>query len=170
MMETGMLEPTGQTFPREGHDHGHCVHEALERAQRLCEERGVRLTEVRRQVLELVWQSHRPIGAYEILELLAASRGRTAPPTVYRALEFLGAQGLIHRIDSRNAFVGCAGPAQPHKACFLICTRCGDAAEIADAELDQALARIAGRAGFTIEMETVELSGLCARCRGRAAG
>ena len=97
----------------------------------MCAPAWQRLTELREQVLELVWRSHAPIGAYQILDQLA-ERGRVAPPTVYRALEFLSREGLIHRIDSLNAYVGCPSPARPHQAYFFICRACGDAAEIHD--------------------------------------
>ena len=156
-------------FPDLGHDHDRCIETALASAAALCEERGVRLTQLRRQVLELIWASHRPIGAYEILNRLVVGRGPTAPPTVYRALEFLSDQRLVHRIDTLNAFVGCGSPVRAHKAYFLICSRCGDAAEVADEGLDAALAEVAQQAGFAVRNETVELAGICARCgRGEA--
>ncbi|MDX6752011.1 Fur family transcriptional regulator [Geminicoccaceae bacterium 1502E] len=152
-------------FPVCGHDHQRCVQAALQRAETLCARRGVRLTELRQRVLELVWQSHAPAGAYQIMEMLAGERGRVAPPTVYRALDFLAEQGLVHRLDSLSAFVGCAAPGAPHKACFLICTSCRNAVEIHDAEIDAALASCAASRGFSIENETVELAGTCARCQ-----
>jgi Fur family zinc uptake transcriptional regulator len=153
----------------EGHDHGRCVDTALGRAQRLCEARSVRLTELRRRVLELVWQSHRPIGAYDILERLAAERGRVGPPTVYRALDFLAEQGLVHRLDSLNAFIGCSAPAEGHKAYFLICRECRTVIELVDEGVAGALAGAAARARFRIESETVELAGRCAHCRAEAS-
>lgn len=153
----------------EVHDHARCVDQALGRAERLCESRGVRLTELRRRVLELVWRSHTPVGAYEIMEGLAAERGRVGPPTVYRALDFLAEQGLVHRLDSLNAFIGCSAPADGHKAYFLICRACRTVMELDDKAVATALASAATRAGFVIESETVELAGLCARCRSAAS-
>src|SRR5277367_4850296 len=90
-------DPTeAEAFPRHGHDHASCVDEAIAAADRVCVASGARLTDLRRQVLELVWRSHQPVGAYEILERLAADSGRrAAPPTVYRALDFLLEQGLV---------------------------------------------------------------------------
>ncbi len=152
-------------FTGTGHDHDRCVADAVAAAAALCHRRGVRLTELRRRVLELVWASHNPVGAYDILDRLGRERRRVAPPTVYRALEFLCAERLVHRIDSRNAFVGCAFPGAPHRAYFLICGRCGNAAEIDDRPLRSALDSLAARAGFLVEQETVELSGLCPQCR-----
>jgi Fur family zinc uptake transcriptional regulator len=143
------------------HDHGNCVETALDRAALLCEKRGARLTALRRQVLELVWRQHNPVGAYEIL----AQMGRAAPPTVYRALDFLMEQGLVHRIESLNAYVGCERPEAAHSSQFLICSACGAAAEIDDANLAAAAAKRAAQLGFVVDRQTVELRGRCPRCR-----
>jgi Fur family zinc uptake transcriptional regulator len=155
-------------FPGTAHDHARCVSDALAQAVSLCERRGARLTELRRRVLELVWESHAPVGAYEILERLGLERRRAAPPTVYRALDFLSREGLIHRIDSLNAFVGCVEPGSAHRAFFLICRRCRDAVELRDQALEGSLERVATSAGFAVERATVELAGACARCREEA--
>ena len=155
-------------FIAEDHDHEGCIEAALAAATALCGARGERLTPLRRRVLELVWASHSPVRAYDLLEVLSRERGRVAPPTVYRALEFLTQQRLVHRIDSLNAFVGCAHPESAHAAYFMICRRCGASAEIVDADLRGAVARSSKRAGFLVEQETVELHGLCPHCR-RAA-
>ncbi len=146
------------------HDHERCIDDAVRAADRVCEERGERLTPLRQRVLELVWDSHRPVGAYEVLQRLQSERGRTAPPTVYRALSFLQDQGLVHRIESLNAYVGCDHPEDAHRAHLLICRTCGDAAEIRDREFVQALDRIGQRAGFQVDRETVELQGVCPHC------
>lgn len=163
------MEVPGRGMGGDGHDHGRCVDAALGRAERLCQARSVRLTHLRRRVLELVWQSHRPIGAYDILERLAAERGPVGPPTVYRALDFLAEQGLVHRLDSLNAFIGCSAPAEGHRAYFLICRGCRTVIELDDAQVALALSGAAARAGFSIESETVELAGACARCRAAAS-
>jgi len=151
------------------HDHQHCVHDALAQAASLCEQRGARLTPLRERVLELVWASHQPLGAYEVLDRLAGDGRKPAPPTVYRALEFLLEQGLVHRIASRNAFVGCSGPAAPHVGYFLICRGCGNAEEVASPLLGSGLQAMAAAHGFAVEEQTVELSGLCQECQALAA-
>jgi len=153
------------TFPDTHHDHAKCVRTALARAEDICAARGVRLTDVRRQVFELVWRSHNPIGAYDVLERLSAGTRKAQPPTVYRALEFLLAQGLIHRIESLNAYIGCAVPGYDHAGQFLICRDCGMAAELVDRRIDDAIGKGAQAVGFCIEHPTVELEGVCARCR-----
>ncbi len=129
----------------------------------------MRFTHIRRRVLELVWGSHTPIGAYDILEGLRSDYPRAAPPTVYRALDFLTGLGLIHRIESMNAFVGCNNPDQPHSGQFLICGDCGATAELDDPGIEKAVQRGAGRLGFIAKRQTVEVTGLCPDCQSGGA-
>lgn len=147
------------------HDHGSCVKDALARADAICTERGVRLTAQRARVLELVWSSHKPRGAYAILEDLSADGKRVAPLTVYRALDFLLEQGLIHRIESQNAFVGCPDPGTAHTGQFLVCSCCGNATELTDRSIASAIAESAAAQGFTVQRQTVEVTGICPDCR-----
>jgi len=125
---------------------------------------GTTLTPLRRRVLEIVLESHKPVGAYDVLGHLARGGKRPAPPTVYRALDFLRAQGFVHRIDSRNAFVACFVPQTAHRSHFLLCRACGRAAEIENPMLDRALEAAAQAQGFAPEHETVEITGKCAEC------
>ncbi len=163
------LPPVG-LFADPGHDHERCVSGAMAAAVALCRDRGVRLTGTRQRVLELVWAEHRPVGAYELLAALGRDGHPAAPPTVYRALEFLVMQGLVHRIESMNAFVGCPEPGQPHRGQFLICRLCGASAELYDEQVDRAVRRSAVEAGFSIEQSTVEVLGLCPDCVASEAG
>jgi len=157
-------------FPPPDHDHAACVGRALGDAEALCVARGERLTELRRRVLELVWGSHKPVGAYALLAQLRAAMGKEqAPPTVYRALEFLRAQGLVHRIESLNAFVGCDRPDRPHAVQFMICRDCRTTVEVHDDGIAEAIGAAAGRAGFTVQGRVVELSGLCRACAARVS-
>lgn len=150
------------------HDHQACVRDALAAARAVCAARSERFTPLRERVLELVWSSHRPIGAYAILEQLKGGRA-AAPPTVYRALEFLMEAGLVHRIASLNAYVGCTHAGQSHAVSFLICRRCRAAVEIDSPAIGEALTRGAARAGFRVESQVVELAGLCKQCQADAA-
>lgn len=154
----------GKSFGTAPHDHRRCVKGALDKAASLCERRGSRLTALRRRVLELVWGSHEPVGAYALLEQLRREGMGSAPPTVYRALDFLREHGLVHRIESLNAFVGCAHPELEHRGQFLICTGCGGAAEIEDPGIGAAVSASAAAVGFTVDRFTIELQGLCPRC------
>ena len=116
------------------------------------------------RVLELVWGSHRAVKAYDLLAALGDGEGAAKPPTVYRALEFLMAQGLVHRIDSLNAFVGCPQPGRSHNAQFLICGDCGDVSELSAASIDRAVADQAAGSGFALSRKIIELHGKCPRC------
>ena len=155
------------SFSPGAHDHVTCVETALAAASAICAKRGARLTPLRRRVLELIWRSHAPVGAYDLLRALAAVQPGAAPPTVYRALDFLLAHGLVHRIESLNAFVGCAHPQKSHGGQFLICGDCGAAAEVHDPRVDAAIGRRAAELGFSVSRQMVEVQGLCPPCRDR---
>ena len=150
--------------PPAGHDHDNCVADAIATAERLCRERGLRFTALRRRVLTLVWDSHKPIGAYDILDKLGGEGKAAAPPTVYRALEFLIEAGLVHRLDSLNAFIGCPDPARSHAGQFLICRRCRTVVELDDPDIDAVVAKKAQLLGFTETHQMLEVQGICARC------
>lgn len=150
------------------HDHAHCIRHAVERAETLCRQRGLRLTALRRRVLALVWDEHKPVGAYDILARLKSEGRPAAPPTVYRALEFLIDAGLVHRLDSLNAFIGCPDPARAHAGQFLICESCRVVVEIDDREIDTHLAERAKERGFAVTRQMLELQGLCEACRNGA--
>ena len=155
---------SSKQFPREEHDHQHCVAEAIATAVQICRERGLRFTEQRRRVLQLVWNSHKPVGAYDILDSLNRAGGKVAPPTVYRALDFLIEADLVHRLDSLNAFVGCPDPRNPHTGQFLICRECRSVAELDDSDIDEMVRRKAASLGFTALRQTLEIEGICRNC------
>ncbi|MCU7846255.1 MAG: transcriptional repressor [Candidatus Thiodiazotropha sp. (ex Monitilora ramsayi)] len=140
---------------------------ALREAESYCRAQGVRLTKLRHRVLELIWANHQPVGAYDLLQQLTQEGRKAAPPTVYRSLDFLLDNGLIHRINSLNAFVGCDHPGLDHAAQFFICSTCGQAAELDDTKIDSAITRHAGQMGFTIEKRSIEICGICAHCQTR---
>jgi Fur family zinc uptake transcriptional regulator len=138
----------------------------LARAEAICASHGARLTDLRRQVLGLILDSEAPTGAYDLLDRLRGSRKGAAPPTVYRALDFLQEHGLVHRIERLSAFVGCVAHADHgHAAQFLICRQCGHVTEIDDHDLVHALSETARKRGFAVTGATIEAEGLCADCR-----
>jgi Fur family zinc uptake transcriptional regulator len=143
----------------------------LDAADAACAAHGARLTPLRRQVLGLVLESPQPIGAYALLDRLKESRSGAAPPTVYRALEFLLERGFVHKVERLNAFVGCRGATErhdhhdhAHTVQFLICGRCGHVEELEDASVRAALTKAAAHAGFTPGRMTVEVEGTCRDC------
>ena len=128
------------TFPAPDHDHGRCTADAIAHAEAVCARRAQKFTPIRRQVLQALLSSHRPLGAYEVIDELAKSMPRPAPITVYRALDFLMENGLVHRIESRNAFLACAHDHdETAMVAFLICDHCGSVGEIPAAPVAQSL-------------------------------
>ncbi len=138
--------------------------QALAEAETVCQQRGSRLTDLRRRVLEIIWNSPAPLGAYAILDVLRDDGRPGAPPTVYRALDFLLDQGLIHRLASLNVFTGCHQPGTQHGGQFLICRDCGRVDELDNATLDGLLQAEATARGFTVFAQTVEMLGRCPDC------
>jgi Fur family zinc uptake transcriptional regulator len=152
-------------FPTPGHDHNRCLDDAMAVAEARCAQRGQRLTPIRRQVLAALLGSHKPLGAYDIIERLALKRMRPAPITAYRALEFLRANGLVHRIASRNAFIACV---HNHSAgdlvVFLICEGCGVVGEASSTEVTATLTSAARGVGFVPKAPVIEITGICTHC------
>ena len=163
------------------HDHERCTADALAHAEALCAQRSQRLTPIRRQVLEVLLESHKPLGAYEIMDRaatpsgtkpapsgnrLAPSGNRLAPITIYRALDFLRDNGLVHRIESRNAFVACVNNhAAGDLVVFLICERCGAVGEAAAAAVAETIRSASRAAGFTPKTPVIEITGVCGHCK-----
>ena len=155
-------------FPAPHHNHSKCTADLLTRAERTCERRGSRLTGQRRDILNCVAESHAATGAYDIIERMASHGPRPAPITVYRALDFLLAHGLVHKIESRNAFVACSHPHDGQPAALLICEACGTVAELDVAEAFAAISAAAAAQGFRAAHTVIEMTGTCAACVGRA--
>lgn len=138
---------------------------ALARAQQICTLRGIRMTPVRRRVLELILRAEQPIRAYALLAQLERGRGKLGPPTVYRALDFLLAHQLIHRVETLNAFVACGDVEHSHMSQFVICEDCGATEEIRDDEIAESLRRLGEDRGFAVERQVIEARGRCPACR-----
>ena len=139
----------------------------LERAEALCRERGVRLTDQRRTVLQLLCVSDKPLSAYELLDRMRGVVKNPVPPTVYRALDFLLEQGLVHKLESLHAYVGCTHPEHPHASQFLICADCGEVAEVEDTSVASSLQAASEALGFRTQRPVVELLGTCAECSAK---
>ncbi|WP_050605309.1 Fur family transcriptional regulator [Ruegeria sp. 6PALISEP08] len=150
------------------HDHQTCVETALTSVEAQCSAEGLRLTPVRRKVLEMLLQEHRALGAYAILDQLRAEGFGSQPPVAYRALEFLVQNGFVHKIERLNAFVACSHPGQSHSPAFMICRKCDAVAEAQSSPAKGALGAAARAAGFEIERTVVEAEGLCPDCTEKA--
>jgi Fur family zinc uptake transcriptional regulator len=138
--------------------------------ERLCERRGLRLTPIRAHALQLIADAGRPVKAYDLLDQMKTTHDAAAPPTIYRALDFLLEHGFIHKLSSINAFVGCHHPgAEPHAVPFLICDRCQSATELEDEHIVESLSERARALGFMPQAQTLEVHGVCAVCAGKDA-
>lgn len=157
-----------------GHEHNHqqCIDDALATAEAICQKQGAKLTPLRKQVLLLIWQSHKPLGAYTLIDMLAESeQRRVAPPTVYRTLEFLLELALIHRINSLNAYIGCVSPQSHHGSSptaanyFFICSRCQNSQEVIDTSLGKAISDAGQHFDFISQQQWLEVTGVCKDCK-----
>ncbi len=151
------------------HDHDVCVDQVLAAAEARCAKESLRLTPVRRKVLELLLQEHRALGAYAILDMLREAGFGSQPPVAYRALDFLAEHGFVHKIERLNAFVACVHPDEAHSPAFMICRLCDAVAETHSAPAKGALGAVAREAGFQIERTVVEAEGVCPDCADQAA-
>lgn len=153
-------------FPKPDHDHDRCASDAIAHAEAICAARKERLTPIRLRVLEALLASHQPLGAYELIDRLAVRGARPAPITVYRALDFLREQGLVHRIESRNAFIACVHNHEgSDPVVFLICEKCGAVGEAASAAVADTIKNASRAAGFSPKTPVIEISGICAHCK-----
>ena len=164
------------------HHHGpegacaHAAHQseragvALATAEAACRRTGARLTPMRREVLEALYATHRPLGAYDIAEAIAGKDGRRlAPITIYRALDFLLQHGLAHRLASRNAFIACPHGHEPGDlVAFLICEGCGGVDEMSSVRVAGAISNLLAEQSFEPQLQVLEISGRCAHCREEA--
>ena len=150
------------------HDHRTCVSGGLAAAETRCAAEGLRFTHVRRKVLEILLQDHRALGAYTILDRLREEGFGSQPPIAYRALDFLIANGLAHKIERLNAFIACVHPSHSHTPAFMICRLCDAVAEAQSSPARGALGDAARATGFRIERTVVEAEGVCPACLDKA--
>lgn len=151
--------------PFTDHDHAHCASQALQHATQATEQRGLRMTPVRQRVLEILLEEHRALGAYDVLERLAAEGYGKQPPVAYRALEFLVENGFAHRIRRLNAFTACTHPGKEHSPTFFICESCETVAEAPGDEIRTAMDAAARALDFGIERTSIEAAGICPACK-----
>ena len=152
-------------FPPDEHDHAACVSSARQRAEEAFRGAGLRMTPLRACVFEEISSSHRAVGAYEILERIAARGQRLAPISVYRALDALVEAGVVHRLESRNAFFACHqqhASARPYLV--LVCNGCGRVAETPAPQVWDAIDAAVSAVDFAFEGSLVEVTGRCRPC------
>lgn len=136
----------------------------LEQAEQYCTEHKYRLTEPRSKVLQIILESDKPLGAYEILERLGQSIKNPKPPTAYRAIDFWAEHSFIHKLESLNAYVAC-GAGHRHKgAQFMICDACGNVLEMHLCNLPQAFKTPMTQKNFIPSRWNLEIHGTCEKC------
>ena len=154
-------------FPAPDHDHGVCIDQIMRRAHDRFEERGERLTKLREAVFRMLAESHEALGAYQVIEKLRGRGRRIAPISMYRVLDVLCQAGLVHRIESRNAYVACHGSGcEERPVLFMVCENCGRMAETPDSALGENVKKLARSANFRTKESVLEISGLCGHCAG----
>jgi len=146
--------------------HNHCVDDALSKAEMICSDQNVALTPLRQKVLKLVWEEgHSSVKAYDLLEKLKKQEPSAKPTTVYRALDFLMENNLIHKLESENSYVGCNHPTRQHNCAFLICNICGDVNEFCDnSKLMDVISTSINSKSFKPQNITLEVHGTCSNC------
>lgn len=151
-------------------EHHHSADDLLANLRAACAQRGLRLTELRETVYALIARSAKPVKAYDLLDQLKAVRpGLAAPPTVYRALDFLLGNGFVHKLETLNAFIACPHPVEgQHATQFLICEHCLETVELEDSGISRQVARQAEVQGFVPKRHTIEVYGLCSHCAQHA--
>lgn len=153
------------SFHPQAHDHNNCINHALESAQTVCQDKNIRLTPIRQRIFELIWSNHKAVGAYNLLATLQQEDPKAKPVTIYRALDFLLEAGLIHKVASLNAFIGCSQPEIAHNSVMLICDLCHDAKEVEAQEVYEAIFEIGKNNAFHPQQLTLELHGICDDCQ-----
>lgn len=145
-------------------NHASCVANAIDQADQICLRDGLRFTELRRTVLKLIWASHGPTKAYDLLGKLQILDNSAKPATVYRTLSFLIENGLIHKVNSLNAFVGCSHPLKHNDCYFLICEDCSEIRECCDRDISSMIVSTVKKNNFTLKTTTLEIAGRCNDC------
>jgi Fur family zinc uptake transcriptional regulator len=160
-----------KAFPAPEHDHDRCLEQTWRRADARFEAKSMRLTPLRKRVLQEIANSHHAVGAYEVLDKLARKTGtRPAPISVYRAIDALLEAGVVHRLESRNAFFACHTPHAGHaRQIILVCEQCGIVAEVPCEQVFEGIEVVAGSTGFSPTRAVVEVAGACGQCSAAAA-
>ena len=148
----------------ECHNHTHCIETVFAQAEDICEKRNIRLTPIRKYVLGLIWHSHHGVKAYDLLDKIKDFDASSKPPTIYRSLDFLLENGLIHKIHSHNLYVGCMHPLSHRDCIFLICHQCFSVTEACNTHIHALLGDITTQHHFKAVHQMIEISGLCRTC------
>lgn len=144
--------------------HHLCIDDALQAAEEICSQREIRLTKQRKRILELVWREHKPVKAYDLLSQFQQEDPAAKPATIYRSLDFLQENGLIHKIHRLNAYIGCVHPNHGEPYFILICTQCNTVFEHGCQSYTNLIKEIETEQHFQCTNTIVEIEGLCKAC------
>jgi Fur family zinc uptake transcriptional regulator len=144
--------------------HESCIETAILEADLICKKKGLRFTPIRKKILEMIWASHGPVKAYEILDILKKTFASARPTTVYRSIDFLRDNGLIHKLTSLSAYIGCTHPLKHNDCYFLICIVCGEIKECCDSQLTKQIKETSKQNKFKLNQVTLEIDGTCEDC------
>ena len=145
-------------------NHKICIDSALSEAEKICHQKNIRLTEIRKTILKIIWQSHKATKAYDILDQISGMNFSAKPPTVYRALDFLLENGFIHKINSLNSYIGCPNPLQNEQCYFIICSSCDEIEECSDKGITNAIESVMNKNKFSHKNIAIEINGTCNNC------
>ncbi|MGB4191684.1 MAG: transcriptional repressor [Rickettsiales bacterium] len=145
--------------------HSKCINSALEHAQSLCNQKKILFTSLRKNILEIIWQSHIPLKAYDLLERLQKKDSSAKPITVYRTLDFLLLHNLIHKLESQNTYFGCTHPGDIHNCYFLICKKCNQVEEGCEHNLLKKIYETLKESNFIVDHAVLEIKGICKSCQ-----
>jgi len=159
-------EPSRETAPSGAPGASERTKEVIVQSEALCRAKGARLTPIRRRVLEMLHGLDRPVGAYDLVDLFGAQGRRMAPITIYRALDFLIEQGLVHRLASRNTYIASSGATSGRETtAFLICDGCGDVTEVTSPDVADTVLKVLREQGYQPRSRILEITGRCAHCQ-----
>ena len=146
----------------EKHDHSICSDRYKASIEKYCLQNNLELTPLRQKVFEILIRDHKPLGAYEILDVLSKEGFSSSPPIAYRVLDFLIEKGLVHKIQGLNSFIACAYAGCAHIPAFVICRKCDNVAEIKGQKNFSKAPPVA--LDFKIENAMIEILGICSTC------
>ena len=146
------------------HNHKNCISNSISEFEKYCQESNQKISKVSKKVFEILLESHKALGAYDILDKLKNYGYSSQPPVAYRALSLLLDIGFVHKIEKLNAYIACSDPGKSHEPAFLICRKCKLVNETSQFETNKKIKSEAKNSKFSIENSIVEIIGVCPNC------
>ena len=150
---------------KKNHDHRKCSKKVIQNAEETCLKFSLNFTPIRKKVLEIISSNHKPSRAYDLLEKLRDDGFCDKPPTIYRALDFLIENKIVHKLNTINAYVACFDEESEEISCFLICEMCQEIEEFHNKNLNKVLTNIGKKRGIEIKNLNLEIGFKCQECK-----